>query len=133
MIEKTSAVRKSTNPQILKDIPGILGISLNQAAAYLAVVIFHLQIPHYLVIVFVLTLIFSLSAKNLLRAILYSIAAIIIGALITLGILLTPSIACGLDVDYTITVYSYYAAKLLILNLVVAVPSAILGGLATEM
>jgi hypothetical protein len=132
MIEKTPDIRESKNAQILRGILGITGISLNQAAAFLASMTFHLQIPYYLVIVFVFTLIFSFSTKNLSRAIIYTIASMVIGALITLGILLIPAIACELDVDYTITVYSYYAAKLLIFNLVVAIPSAIIGGLASE-
>lgn len=66
------------------------------------------------------------------RAILYTIASTIIGAAIALGILLTPSIVVEFDVDYIVDVYFYYAAKLLILNLTVGIPSAIIGGLASE-
>jgi hypothetical protein len=111
----------------------MLGISLNQAAAYLAVLLFHLQIMYYLVIVFVFTLIFSLSAKNLSKAVIYAIASTIIGAAITLGILLTPSIAVEFDVNYIMDVYFYYVAKLLILSLTVGVPSAIIGGIVSEL
>jgi len=132
MIEKTSAARQRKNIQILWNLLGILGISLNQAAAFAAVIIFGLQIPYYLAIVFVFTLIFSLSAKNMSRAILYTIISIIIGALITLGIFLTPSIAFEFDVDTAITLFSSYAARLMILNLVVSTPSAIIGGLISE-
>jgi hypothetical protein len=132
MIEKTSAIRKPKNTQISRNILWMLGISLNQAAAYLAVLLFHLQIPYYLVIVFIFTLIFSLSVKSLSRAVLYTIASTIIGAAITLGILLTPSIAVELNVDYIETVYFYYAAKLLVLNLAASLPSAIIGGIASE-
>jgi hypothetical protein len=133
MIEKTPATQESKNAQILRNSLRFLGICLNQAAAYFGVIIFHLEIPYYLVIVFVFTLIFSLSTRNLSRAILYTIASMIIGALITLGILLTPSIAFELDVDYTMTVFSSYAAKLLVFNLVVSIPSAIIGGIISEM
>jgi len=132
MIEKTSAIQKSTTTQITEKILWILGISLNQAAAYLAVMIFRLQIPHYLVIVFVFTLVFSLSTKNMSRAIVYTIVSTVIGALIAMGILLTPSFACELNIDYTVTIFLFYAAKLMILNLVVGIPSAIVGGLVSE-
>ncbi|MFZ0965423.1 MAG: hypothetical protein WAN82_02205, partial [Candidatus Bathyarchaeia archaeon] len=83
-------------------------------------------------IMFIFTLTFSLSTKNMSKAILYTIASTIIGAAITLGILLTPSIAVEFDVDYIMNVYFYYAAKLLILNLAVCIPSAIIGGLTGE-
>jgi hypothetical protein len=132
MIEKTRANPESTDAQIVKRVLWILGISLNQAAAYLAVAVFHMQVPQYLVVVFVFTLIFSLSTRDLPRAILYTLASVIFGALITLGILLTPAIAFELDIDYTMTVFFYLAAKLLILNLVAGIPSAIIGGLASE-
>lgn len=127
MIEKKSAIRQS------RDILWLLGISLNQAATYIAVLLFHLQIPYYLVMVFVLTLIFSLSIKNISKAILYTIASTIIGAVITLGILLAPSLVVEFDVDYIMEVYFYYEAKLLILSLVVSIPSAIIGGLTGEL
>jgi hypothetical protein len=132
MIGKTPAVRQSKNTHILRDLSGILGISLNQAAAYLAVVVFHLQILYYMVIVFVFTLIFSLAIRSLSRAIIGTITSMIIGAVITLGILLTPSIAFKLNMDTTITVFSSYAARLIVLNLVVSILSAIIGGIISE-
>jgi len=134
MTQKTPINRKSIQAKILKGALWILGISLNQAAAYLAILLFHLQLPYYLAIVFVFTMIFSLSIKNVSRALFYTIASVIIGALITLGIILIPPIYFGsyLMIDYTIGIYSVYISKLLILNIIICTASALIGGLASE-
>lgn len=112
----------------------LVGFSLNQAAAYLAFSLWKLDLSYYLLLVFVLTFVFSIYIKNLSIAIAFTVLSIIIGALITVGILLIPPLAyqSGLMIEFTLTLYPMLITKLVLLNMAISIFSSILGGLLSE-
>lgn len=116
---------------VLKGVIIALSLSINQAAAYLAVFLWKLEFPYYLIIVFVLTLISSSYIKNLTKSIAFTVISVFVGVIIGLGILLIPPAIFGSNVmiEYTITFYLLFTSKLAIFNSVISVFSSILGSL----
>lgn len=112
----------------------LLGFSLNQAAAYLAFSLWNLDLSYYLLVVFVSTFVFSIYIKNLSIGIAFTVLSMIIGALITMGILLIPPLAYRSEfmIEFTLTAYPTVIAKLVVFNMVISIFSSILGGLLSE-
>ena len=112
----------------------MVGLSLSQAASYLAVVIFKLQLPYYMLIIFVFTFLFSVYLENLSKALFYTIASTIIGMIISLIVVLIPPIIFHdtFLIDFTITLYSSLEAKLFLFNIVICLISSIIGGMIGE-
>lgn len=112
----------------------LLGFSLNQAAAYLAFSLWNLDLSYYLLVVFVLTFLFSIYIKNLSIGIAFTILSMIIGALITIGILLIPPLVHRSEfmIQFTLSAYPPLIAKLAVFNVVTSTISSILGGLLSE-
>lgn len=112
----------------------LLGFSINQAAAYLAFFLWNLDLSYYLLVVFVLTFVFSIYVKNMLVGIAFTILSMIIGALITIGILLIPPLVHRSEfmIQFTLTAYPPLIAKLAVFNVVISTLSSILGGLLSE-
>jgi len=112
----------------------LLGLSLNQAAAYLAVSLWNLDLSYYLLVVLVLTFVFSIYIKNLSIGIAFTVLSMIIGALITMGILLIPPLVYRSEfmIEFALTAYPTFIAKLVVFNMVISIFASILGGLLSE-
>jgi len=122
------------NNRLFKNLFSIIGLSITQAAMYLAVVIFKLQMPYYLVLIFALTLLFSIYIGSISRALFYAIASSVIGLFISLLVVLIPPMILqdNFLVDFTFTLYLGLEVKLLIFNLVMCLISSLLGGIIGE-
>lgn len=116
---------------ILKETAIILGLSLNQAAAYAAFFIWKVDLPYYLVMIIFFTLVSSLYIRNLGKGLIYSLVSIVTGAVIGLGIVLIPPYVHMLygEIDATISSYTFYISKALVFNLIIGPFCSILGGL----
>lgn len=112
----------------------LLGLSLNQAAAYLAVSLWNLDLSYYLLVVLVLTFVFSIYIKNLSIGIAFTVLSMIIGALITMGILLIPPLVYRSEfmIEFALIAYSMLIGKLVVFNMVISIFASILGGLLSE-
>jgi hypothetical protein len=116
---------------ILIETAIIVGLSLNQAAAYVAYFIWKVDFSYYLVMVIFFTLVSSLYIRNLSKGLIYSLASIVIGAVIGLGIVLIPPyvhMSYGM-IDATISSYAFSISKALVFNLMIDPFSSILGAL----
>lgn len=135
---------KGTIPDILGQFPKevllILGLSLNYAAANLAVFLWESHaggsvtnpaVLYYLIGVSVFTLIFSIAVRNLKKCISYTFISIVAGIAISIGILLLPPVIYGSPsmIDRTITVYAFSISKYSIFSVTISMFVAILGSL----
>lgn len=116
---------------VLKATAIILGLSLNQAAAYTAYFIWKVDFPYYLTMVIFFTLVSSLYIRNLSKGIIYLLASIVMGAVIGLGIVLIPPSVHNLHdiIDATVNSYVFSISKPLAFNLMIGPFFSILGAL----
>ena len=130
----SSKEKKQTWHELIKSIIGCIGISFNQAAAYLTVLVFNLSLPYYMALVFFFVFAFSFYTKNLSKTLILSLLSIFTGAIIALVTLLIPPIVSqsGYLVDIAIDVYSIGLGRLSIFTLMITIISATLGGLLNE-
>ena len=112
----------------------LLGFCINQAATYLAFTLWNFDLSYYLLVVFVLTFVFCIHIKNLSIGIAFTVLSIIIGAFITIGILLIPPLVyqSELMIEFILAAYPTVIGKLVLFNLVISIFSSILGGLVSE-
>ena len=120
--------------QLLSETSILLAISLTQAAAYIALLFWpKIDLPYYCSVVFIFTIIFSIYVKNIKKSIFYTFAALILGAIISVGILLMPMAVYGADsIDYAVGLYEFYIAKPLVLDIVICMIAVILGSFLSD-
>lgn len=119
---------------IFLNITVIIGLSTSQAASYLAVVIFKLQLFYYMLIVFAFTFLFSIYLENLSKALFYAIASTITGLIISLIVVIIPPLIFQdtFLIDLTVNLYLGLEVKLLLFNIVICLISSIIGGMISE-
>ena len=120
--------------QLLSETSILLAISLTQAAAYVALLFWpKIDFAYYCSVVFISTIIFSIYVKDFKKSIFYTFAALILGAIISVGILLIPIAVYGTDsIEYTVGLYGFYIAKPLVLDIVICMIAAILGSFLSD-
>jgi len=120
--------------QLLSETSILLAISLTQAAAYIALLFWpKIDLAYYCSVVFISTIIFSIYVKNIKKSIFYTFAALILGAIISVGILLMPMAVYGADsIDYAVGLYEFYIAKPLVLDIVICMIAVILGSFLSD-
>ncbi len=118
---------------ILKSTIIMLGLSLNQATAFLAAFLWKVELPYYLVLAFIFALVSSIYIKNITKSVFFIIGSVFIGAIIALGIVLIPPVVFGSNemIEFTFIVYSTFTAKLGVFGLIVSIFSSIFGSLVS--
>lgn len=118
---------------ILKSTIIMLGLSLNQATAFLAAFLWKVELPYYLVLAFIFALVSSIYIKNITKSVFFIIGSVFIGAIIALGIVLIPPVVFGSSemIEFTFIVYSTFTAKLGVFGLIVSIFSSIFGSLVS--
>jgi len=118
----------------LKKAIAPLGLFLNQATAYLAAFLWKLELPYYLVLIIIFTLIFSMYIKDISKSLAYTLTSVVIGGLIGLIILITPPVLYGSyeTIDLILTLYTLTISKLAILNLVISMFCSLAGSFLTK-
>lgn len=107
----------------LKELAIILGLSLNQAAAYLAFFIWKLEILYYIILILFFSLSFSAYKRELGKSIAYSLISAVVGVIIGLGIVIMP-FAVNSDIEMMnlmLNVYIMSISKPFVVNMVVCI------------
>lgn len=109
-------------------------VSLNQASIFLGIIVWRFELLYYLILAFASSAIFSLAARNAKISLFFVFASIIVGAVVSFGLLTIPHrvYGGGEELGVLAEIHIMLVARLTFFAIPVNVLGVILGSLIND-
>lgn len=111
-----------------------LALSVNQASAYLLVLLWKIDVPYYMLINFGIILLFSAAIRSFTKAMALVLVSLVFGAIIAIITLIMPPLIYGQNymINYTIDAYITFVGRTSIFSLIVCVLAVTIGSILSN-